>query len=203
MAERLVIILEIVATIFISIQFLTTRNWHTKIDKWLLKRLSRKISPRGKLRTFVLTLALTLTSIIILGFIVWGATQDLKNPNANLSRLMILNGLSLAGFILSVVIVFAGVNVLDKIKEANPTVSIITVGFIFGAVTFILPLAVHANVAVITFYIFFSAGIIFTSLWLGVMPYLQKYFTFKSGVLIRFGIVIFIVAKIFQLVSMK
>ena len=176
MAERIVVILEIIAALFISIQFLTTRKWHSDVDKWLLSRLSRKITPRGKLRKFVLIFALLLTFIIIFGFIVWGATQDLKNPNVNISRLMALNGLSFAGFILSIIAVFISTRLLDKNKNINPMGFLITTGFILGAITFFVPLALHANVYIISFFVFFASGMLLTSLWLGVMPYLQKYF---------------------------
>jgi len=202
-AERIAVILEIIAALFISIQFLTTRKWHSDTDKRLLAILSRKIAPRGKLRTFVLILTSLLAFIVILGFIIWGATQDLKNPNVNILRLMSLNGLSFAGFILSIIVVFTSIRVVRKYKNINPVGFLVTMGFILGAISFFVPLFLHANVYILSFIIFFTAGILLTSLWLGAMPYLQKYLTFKSGVLIRFGIIIFIVAKIFQLFSMK
>lgn len=88
MIGKIAIVLEILAGGLIVIQFLLKRETHTRIDRWLLTKLRRKIAPRGRLRRSVIVIAGVLTMSVLIGITLWGFFVDLGRETVQMGNLI-------------------------------------------------------------------------------------------------------------------
>lgn len=206
MEDKITLIMDLFAGILIGIQFLLKRQTHARIDQAILKRLKRRIAPRGLLRNSMIILAVVLTAAILLFFIVRGLFVDLAGGvftpcQIAISTVILIVGLAVGiGVFVLIIWLHKKVNWLrrqDPIKIVVLTTMLL--GIVF--VSIFISLVGRVSIYVTSFLVTFSIGIMLMGIWIGMMPYAQKYLTFKSGILIRFGILLFIASRIIQLVS--
>ena len=202
MWQQASIILEIIAGMLLAIHFVLRRKSHTKIDNWLLTRLQRKIVPRGRLRPGAVVIAGIPTLMILIGIVVWGFIKDLQGKTWQTGELIASYAILVAAIIAAVLTISFIVWILNKYlrNKSEPIYIVLVLSFIIGvACILIVPLTSTYLIQLTSFLLTFAVTIMIMGIWLGVMPFAQKYFTIRSGVLVRFGLALFIVAKIIQL----
>lgn len=206
MEDKITLIMDLFAGILIGIQFLLKRQTHARIDQAILKRLKRRIAPRGLLRNSVIILAGVLTAVILLFFIVRGLFVDLAGGVFTPCQIAISTAILIAGLVIAVgvlVLIIWLHKKVDWLRRQDPIKIIVLTTMLLSIVFVSIFISVVGRVSiyVTSFLAAFSMGIMLMGIWIGMMPYAQKYLTFKSGVLIRFGILLFIASRIIQLVS--
>jgi hypothetical protein len=206
MEDKIALIMDLLAGILIGIQFLLKRQTHAKIDKAILKRLRRRITPRGQLRRSVLIIAAALTAAVILFFIIRGIIVDMRGETFNITREVISTISLLAGLMVGIGVLVLTTWLSGKVtwlRRQDPISTIFFTAFLLGMVSILVLGAVAGRISVyiISFVVAFSVGTMLMGIWIATMPFAQRYLTFKSGVLVRFGILLFIVSRIIQLFS--
>lgn len=202
MLEKVSIIMEIIAAVLLAVHFLIKRKTHTEIDKWLLTRLSRKITPRGRLRPSVVVISGILTLLILVGIAVWGFITDFQGKAWPTENLVISYAIFLAGAITGVLIIAFIVWIFSKYLPRNnePIPYVIGSSIVITLVClFSLFFTATRSIQITSFLLTLSFTSMIMGIWLGIMPFAQKYLTIKSGVLVRFGLFLFFVAKCIQL----
>ena len=89
-------------------------------------------------------------------------------------------------------------------KKFNPIAVVVIIGLILSIVslTAFAIVAGKVSIHVVALVAAFAVGVALMAVWTGGIKYIQNYLTFKSGVLIRLGLLVFIVSKSFQLIYM-
>jgi len=202
MLEKLSIIMEIIAAGLLAIHFLMKRKTHTTIDNWLLTRLSRKITPRGRLRPGVMVIVGILTFIVMLSIAIWGFVKDYQGkawPTENLIISYVFFIAAAIGGILTITVIL-WIHNKYRFTDYNPINLVIILSVIISLACLLIASLLAANsVRIVSFLLTYSFTTLVIALWFGAMPYAQKYLTIRSGVLVRFGFIIFIAAKLIQL----
>ena len=202
MLENFSIILEIIATGLLAIHFFVKRKAHTQIDQWLLTRLRRKITPRGRVRPIIMVIVGILAFIVMISMAIWGFIKDYKGGAWQTGDLVVSYLLFAAAVIVGIItiLVILWIHYKYRFPDFAPINLIITfsilITFIF---LFTLMLTGTHSVKITSFLLTYSFTMLVMAIWLSAMPLIQKYLTIKSGVLVRFGFFIFVVAKFIQL----
>jgi hypothetical protein len=202
MWEQASIIMEIFAGILLAIHFLLRRTIHTRIDKWLLTRLQRKIAPRGRLRPSVLAIAAVPTLTILIGIAIWGFIKDFKGGAWQTGDLVVSYVILIAAIIAGILIIVLIVWILNKYfrNKTEPIYVVLISSFFIGIIcVFLLSLLKISIIPITSFLLTFAVTTMLMGIWLSVMPLAQKFLTIGSGVLVRCGLTLFIIAKIIQL----
>lgn len=202
MWEQFSLILEIIAGILLAIHFVIKRNVHSKIDKWLLNRLQRKITPRGHVRSSIIFFVGLLAFLTMITIAIWGFIKDYQGKAWPTGDLVVSYVLFVVAAIVGVLTISGILWIYNKQRlwDLTPTSLVILFSILIFIVCFlVVGITATTSVRTTSFLITYSFTTLITALWFGTMPFAQKYLTIKSGVLVRFGLALFIIAKIIQL----
>jgi len=118
-----------------------------------------------------------------------------------ISTVILIVGLAV-GIAMFVLIIWLHKKV-NWLRSQDPIKIVVLTTMLLGIVfvSIFISLVGRVSIYVTSFLDTFSIRIMLMWIWFGMMPYVQKYLTFKSGIVIRFGILLFIASRIIQLVS--
>ncbi len=207
MESKAIIMADLIAGVLIGIQFLVAREQYQLWDRKLLKKLRKRVFDDGSFSIKTMLIPGSLTAIVMLGIILHGTIKDLVQGNLNVVTIL-LSALSLIGGMLigiSVLIFIVWIHrKVSYFKKFNPTIVVVTAGFIISAtsLTLFVIMTGKVSVHVIALIAAFSVGVMLMGVWTGGLKSIQSYLTFKNGVLIRLGLLVFVGSRAFQLIFM-
>ncbi len=200
MAEQVSIIMEIIAGILLSIHFLLKKNVRATIDKWLFTRLSRTLIPRGRLRKGAWLFAGIISFCILAAIFIYGiiTENNTSTTNAILSGTILVVG-TILGIITVIFIVWLH-GTYAKIRRFHPVGFVYLSSNVLGIILIFVALCTIKNSLIpFSFVTAYSVGMIVTGLWIMALPAFQSYFTLTNAVLVKIGLLVFVVAKFIQL----
>lgn len=207
MGDKGIIIADLVAGLLIGIQFLLASEQHERIDRKLLKKIGGDLLSNGHLKLKTMMIPGSLTTLVMLGIIIHGTVIDLVKGALSTGEILLSAVSLVGGTVIGIGILILTVWLHRKVsffRKLNPIAVVITVGMLMGilSLTVFVMVAGKVSVHVIALVAAFSVGVMLMAAWTGGMKYIQRYLTFRSGVLIRLGILVFIGGKAFQLIYM-
>ncbi len=203
MLEKNIIPMEAIAGILLAINVLIPRSWLACIDRWLITRLSRTNTPRGRLRKSNWMIALGISFCILFGLVIYGIIIFLKSDGGQITSAIISITLLSAGIILGILSVIFLVwlhSTYSWLRQSHPVLFVSLVSIILGIIFMLLAIfALKNNLYLLSIVMTYSSVLILSGLWIALVPAIRSYLSFKSGVLIRIGLIIFLIAKFMQL----
>ncbi|MBI4188592.1 MAG: hypothetical protein HY529_05240 [Chloroflexi bacterium] len=202
MTNQIKIFFDMLAGILAGMEILVPKSIYKKIDEYLLGELQDTVTRRGSLRWLWIIGAIILTMVVILMLEFSAFTKDIGNGRI-LETVALILGFLVGMIILAIVIRFY--RLITSLRSINPTQFAIIAGFVLGVVSWIIATLLagrstsHSTILAVSFLIAFSASITIMGLLVGIMPLAKRFLTFQSGVLLRIGIILFIVARIIEL----
>lgn len=200
------LVMEILAAALLAVDVLLEKPRLAKIDKWLLKRLKKNIVEEGRVSSVGSVIAGVLTLLVLGGMVVYGFVIDFyqQKPIDNLivSSIMLMAG-TFAGIAMAVGVVWlhgkwsylTRLNPLIFVNQTSLALALIILFVQWGLSHYV------SSVALVSYSLASSVSVALTGLWIVAIPTTQKYLSFHSGVLIRLGLLIFIIAKLIQFLS--
>lgn len=203
MGDKAIVVADLIAGVLIGIQFFLGEERYKKIDKWLLGKLRKDIIDDGSFRIKAMIIPGALTAIFMLGIIIHGMVTDLVQGNISTGRILLSTTSLVGGTAIGIGILFFTIWLHRKvscIRKYNPTALVVTIGMLMGTlaiVAFVIAIgkiSVHITALITAF----AMGVMLMGVWTGGIEYVQRYLTFKGNVLIRFGLLVFVLSKVFQ-----
>lgn len=204
----LVIVLDLIAGLLIGAQFLVPRKLHKRMDGRLRDLLRIRSDMQNPLKKKNLIWSIIPTGILLIGIIVWALLQDVAEGMPATGQLATSIVLALAGVIAGIgsMIFIIWVIKLLILYIARYIHYLGTYKSIYSVMIISIILTIAAilvfRVTPVNFAIFIATYVITVSIfggWMEATPLAQKYLTFESGVLARFGLIVFITSKVIQL----
>jgi len=195
-----------VAGILAGLQILVPQKKYKRIDKFLLEGMKDTVTKKGSLRWLWIIFTLLIVVAIILIIEIPAFNTDIKNGVLKthiLSTITLIVGF-LVGMFVSIVLAR-----IDRTKgvfkdlsptEIGPIAGFIVAGITFGLGIFLANLSSsYPTIVIVSFLIAFAASSMIMALVIWFMPHAKKFLTFQSGVLLRIGVILFIIARIIEL----
>jgi hypothetical protein len=199
MSNQIKIVLDLLAGILAGMELLVPKTTYKKFDNYLLGGLQDTITRKGSVRWIWIFVAIIVV-IGIFGALTFSAfSTDIRNGRIIESVFVILG--FLAGMIV-LALVARFYRVINSLQKKNPMQLTFGVSLVLGIASLLAVLLINVHVIILTsFLMAFSITTMLMGIIVAIMPLAQKFLTFQSGVLIRLGVVLFIVARIIELTN--
>jgi beta-lactamase superfamily II metal-dependent hydrolase len=206
--SQLAIYLEIIAAVLAGLDYLVPDKVYKSLDKQLRNLLKYKGSAQAPLDKKSLSLSYLIVLVIVLGFIGWGAYQDINKDTFSTFEIVRASLLLIAGVLLGMAVLVLVTNLLEKLQKSFKITNFVTIGrsqlvwfsaiaLMFAGIFSLAPTPQWLDALPVGF----AFGAIMLDLMLLVLPLLQKWLTFRNKIMARIAILVFLAAMIIQLTT--
>lgn len=198
MEIQIKVVFDLVAGVLAGLQVIVPKNVYKSIDDYLLGYLSERPTLKGRVLWPSILVAIFLTLGIILAVIFKSVSIDINNGRIH-ETIFLFVGL-IAG-ILVIAMITRYYRKLLALKDLTPTSVAVTTGAVLGFLSIIgfFLFAGGGAVNLISFLAAFAVSSMILGICIGLMPIARWFFTFQNDVLLRLGVILFVIARIIEL----
>ncbi len=204
----LAIYLEIIAAVLAGLDYLVPDKVYRTLDKQLRNFVKHSESNEAPLDKKSLSISYLIVAVVVLGIAGWGAYQDIHK--GTLSTLQIAHAyvLMLVGVMLGMVVLVLLTDLMERlIKSFKKTrIGVMERSYLAWFLAMALMFACLFSLApspqwLDALPVGFAFGAIMLGFLLLILPWLQRWLTFRNKVMARLAILVFLAAMIVQLKS--
>lgn len=198
MMNQMKVVFDMIAGILAGMQVLLPKGYYEKVDNYLIGELRDTVTHKGSLRWLWLIGGIIVTVTIIVMLVFSSIIKDL-NQGRVAETVVFITGFIVGITILAIITRFY--RLISGLRDFKPTEFAFLSGMILGIISFVIVILLAGRVSVlaITFLVPFSVSSMIMGILFLMMPAAKRFLTFQSGVLLRVGVIMFIIARVIEL----